>query len=125
MECIMNRFKLEEREIPPDMASWLDEVKADIVELKNSLGKLQIKVGKIDGSLDVLTAAKKPPHPWVTSAISFVGMALLGFWGWMAVTLVQHGNTLAGIRQSMLSLGITVAASSPLTPRSQNQATTA
>jgi hypothetical protein len=99
----------------------LDDLAKRIKDFEKESLKQGKKIAHIEGQL---SAPKKPPHPYVVPLITFAGGAVLLFWGWISVTLVQHGNTLTGIRQSMLSLGITIAANAATAPQSQETAKT-
>ena len=101
------------------MASPLDEFGQTPRDAEKTLIKIGKKVATIEGQP---SAPKKTPHPWSTALISVGSAALLAFWGWMGATLNQHGTTLAGIRQSLLGLGVTIAANTPTLPKSQTSA---
>jgi hypothetical protein len=99
-----------------DLARKIDSL--DVANVNKKLYDLGIAIARIEGTLGV---PKKTPHAWVTPLLGFAGACILAFWGWMAISIVQHGNTLSSIRQSMLSQGITIAASNPTSPRALDE----
>jgi hypothetical protein len=91
----------------------------DIADVNKRLYDIGVSVAGIEGKLN---SQKKALHPVAITGLSVVGTLLVLFWGWMAHTVVDHGNTLASIRQSLLGLGITIAANNPTNPKAQEQA---
>ena len=73
-----------------DMASLGDLEKRVKINEKSveAQGK---KLAFIEGKLSA-PASTKTPHPWTTPLVSAGAVGLLGFWGWVGITLVQHGN---------------------------------
>ena len=93
--------------------------------IQESINAINTKMANIDGRLAVLATPARSPHPWVTPLIAVLGTAFVAFQGWMAITLVQHGNTLSNMRGALAQLGINIAASNPTNPKAQSAAATA
>src|SRR5664279_2107230 len=87
-------------QLETDSRIFQNKINKSVDDLNQKLHALGVKVGTIEGSLQ-----RSAPHPWITPVIAIVGSGILIFWGWMAITIVQHGNTLSSIRQSLLGLG--------------------
>lgn len=118
----MDRLLNEIPEDTYDMA-LLDDLAKSIKANEKEVDAQGRKLAYIEGQLSqIINAPKKSPNPYAVTAISILGAGILAFWSWTATTLVQHGNTLTGIRQSLITLGITVSANTPLTPKSQDSA---
>ncbi len=96
----------------------LSGLRTSVNNLSSQVGTLATEVARLQGRLDG-SASKISKHPIVTTIVSIAGVTFVGFQTWMAVTLIQHGNTLSSMRGSLTQLGITVAASTPTSPKSQ------
>ncbi len=101
------------------MALNNDQLDRKIEKSDKAIAKLAERIAAVEGRI---AAPPKQFNPVVTTVLAIIGAAVLAFWGWIATTLVQHGNTLAGIRQSLVSLGVKVAANNPITPSGQSDA---
>jgi hypothetical protein len=106
----------------PDRVWITEEIAKNSQDLEDSLSALKIQVARIEGQLSGPTVPTRPPHPWVTPVIAVLGTVFAGFLGWMAFTIMQHGNTLAKIQQALLGLNVAIAANNPTAPQAQADA---
>jgi hypothetical protein len=97
-----------------ELRAVADKLSLQITALTTQFARLE---GRLDGS-----GNRASRHPLVVTLVSISATVFVGFQTWLAVTLVQHGNALAGMRASMVQLGIAVAANDPTNPKSQSEA---
>jgi hypothetical protein len=112
-------FYAQEVQSDSDEMALLDDLSKDLKELSKSHQKLGLKVASIEGQL---AAPKKAHNPYLVAVVAGCCTAFVVFLGWMAVTLVHLGTTLASIQQLLLSMGVKLAANNPADPEAQADA---
>src|SRR5438477_2987412 len=127
MNCLLHDLDSANREdmpLNPSERNWIQKEITDQLrdvnrESTTALHQLENTVASINGRLSV---PSKAPHPYLVPVIGCAGVLIAAFWTWVGITLVQHGNSLVSIKQSLLGLGITTSANTPGEPDSQAQA---
>jgi hypothetical protein len=84
--------------VEEDMALTNDQLGQRMDKSDKALGKLGERIAAVEGRL---SASPKQTHPVIITLVSVFGVAILGFWGWMATGVVSQGNRLTGIETTL------------------------